>query len=298
MRRKNQSHLADLTLLIIAVIWGTGFIATEYAIRAGLATSFMMSVRFLLAAVCMLPYALKRLKRAGKHTLIRGTAAGAILCAAFYAQTHGQSQTSVSNSAFLTATNVVMVPFIVWGITKKRPKAKTYILAFMTLVGVWVLTMRANEPFAIGAGDAYVLISAVLFAIHIAFLGTYTKNDDAGMIAFMQFVSAGVIATLVMLIWEPGALTAGDLRTGLWPLLFLGCFSTCLCFFLQTWAQQRTTPAKAGLLLSTEGLFGSLLSVLLGLEVFRINLLTGGLIILLCVLLAEIDWPLMLKRKQ
>lgn len=71
-------------------------------------------------------------------------------------------------------------------------------------------------------------------------------------------------------------------------MAYLGLFSTCLCYFLQTLAQKHTTPAKAGVLLSTEGLFGSVFSVALGMEALTVNLVAGGLIILASVTLMEL----------
>lgn len=302
MHTNRQPQWADASLLLVAMIWGTGFVAVEYAFGAGLTTAALMCLRFTIAAVVMLPFCWKQLRVAGRHALVHGMIAGAILCAAFYAQTYGQSHTSVSNSAFLTATNVVMVPFIVWMITKKRPPAKVYILACCTLVGVSVLAVRfGEEGLRVAYGDVFVLISALLFSLHIAYLGTYTRQLNATVIAFVQIATACVIATVVFVGWDLGSLQQVSWGQGLAPVVYLGCFSTCLCFFVQTKAQQHTSAAKASILLCTESLFGSLFSVMLGLDALTVNLIAGGAIILACVLLTEVDFsqisPVKNRRK-
>lgn len=291
MHTNRGTKWADTSLLLVAMIWGTGFVAVEYAFRAGLGTAALMSLRFAIATVVMLPFCWKQVRAAGRRTIVHGIIAGVILCAAFYAQTYGQAHTSISNSAFLTATNVMMVPFIVWIITKKRPPAKVYALACCTMLGVSVLAVRfGEEGVRVAYGDVFVLISALLFSLHIAYLGTYTRQLNARVIAFVQIATACAIATVVFVGWDLGSLQQVSWGQGLLPVAYLGCFSTCLCFFLQTKAQQHTSAAKASILLCTESLFGSLFSVILGMDVLTVNLLAGGAIILACVLLTEVDF--------
>ncbi len=254
-------------------------------------TTLMLPLRFLAAAVILLPFVWRRLLAAPRRTLLFGVGAGAILCAAFYAQTFGQTRTSVSHSAFLTATNVVMVPFIAHRLTGKRPAARLYVLAAGTLIGMGILTLGGEKNGASLGGDALVLLCAALFALHIAYLGLQQRETDALLIAFLQVACAGVLSAAVLLLFDRGALVSVPWRASLVPVLYLACFSTCLCFALQTWAQQRTSPAKASILLAAEGLFGSLFSVALGLEPPTLPLILGGLIIALCVALVEVDVP-------
>ena len=108
------------------------------------------------------------------------------------------------------------------------------------------------------------------------------------LINLIQLATAAVISAAVLLLADRNALAAADLQSGLPAVIYLGLFSTCLCYFLQTLAQKHTTPAQAGVLLSTEGLFGSVFSVLLGMEALTVNLVTGGLIIMASILLMEL----------
>jgi len=216
--------------------------------------------------------------------------AGGVLCAAFFAQIYGQVGTSVSNSAFLTATNVVMVPFIVWLLARKRPPLKMYVLAAGTLVGIGILTLRLDGGLAIGRGDWIVLLGALLFALHISYLGTVALGVDAGLLTLLQLLTTALVSTAVLLCVDLAALRAMRWGMELLPVLYLALFSTCLCFFLQTTAQQRTSAAKAAILLSAEGLFGSVFSVLLGLEPYTWRMGLGGAGIVACVALTEVDF--------
>jgi len=281
---------ADAALLLVAVIWGSGFVATEYALQYALSPALIMAMRFWIAALILLPFQWRKLRCAPRRTLFTGAGAGGVLCAAFFAQTYGQAGTSVSNSAFLTATNVVMVPFIAWLLVRKRPPLRIYVLAAGALAGIGILTLRFEGGLAIGRGDWFVLLGALLFAVHIAYLGTVALGMDAGLLTLLQLLTTALASTAVLLCVDPGPLRGVARGAELLPVLYLALFSTCLCFFLQTAAQQRTSAAKAAILLSAEGLFGSVFSVLLGLEPFTWRLAVGGAVIVLCVALTEADF--------
>lgn len=300
-KKVRAERLAGLSLLLVAVVWGTGFIATEIALQAQLNVTFIMALRFMVAAFILLPFQLKKLKGLPRRTLIVGVSAGALLCPAFFTQTYGQALSSVSHSAFLTTTNVVMVPFIAWLFTKRRPQGKTYLLALLTLLGIGLITWRPQaQDTATLLGDGLILIGAALFAMQIAFVGVFARGEDAQMITFLQLGTAGILSSLAMLILKVPMPQVGErgMGIGLWAVLYLALFSTLICFFIQTKAQQHTAPAKAAIFLSAEGLFGSLFSVMLGYEPFTLNLLLGGIIILSCVVLTDADIPFIKRRKE
>ena len=289
MKSSKKMIVADILCLVVAAIWGSGFIASQMALDANMSASLIMMTRFILAAVVMLIVCLPRLKRIQKREWKRGMLAGVFLYGAFFTQIIGQKYTTVSHCAFFTATNVVIVPFIVWIVSGKRPSLKTFALTAATLLGISVLSIQPGSfEFNFNFGDAMSLVCAVLFAMHIACLGETDADADVMLVNLVQLSTAAVISTVVYLLTDLGAASRVDWHLGLPAILFLGLFSTCLCYFLQTLAQKYTTPAQAGVLLSTEGLFGSLMSVLLGMEKVTANLIVGGLIILTVVVLMEL----------
>ncbi|MFI3257538.1 MAG: EamA family transporter, partial [Spirochaetales bacterium] len=249
--------------------------------------SLIMSIRFALAALIMGLLSFKDFKQLDKKTLFHGSIAGLFLFFAFYVQTLGQKYTSVSNAAFLTATNVVMIPFIVWAISKKRPLVKTFILATTTLLGIAVLTLKIGQNISFNAGDLLILLCALLFALHIAYLGIFSAGLNAKLLTFMQLAVAAIFSLGILFIVDFSSITAEVLQKGIFPSVYLALFSTCLCYFMQTKAQQYIAPGKAGIILCMEGLFGSIFSVVLGLDILTMNLVVGGLIIITSVMLSE-----------
>ena len=284
--KRLKRYLHSSALLLVAVIWGSGFIATEYAIRSQLGAQAILAARFAVAALAVGLMFFGKIKKAAKREAWHGVLAGALLFLGFLCQTLGQSMTSVSSAAFLTAANVVMIPFLSWPLLRKRPGGRVIILTVLALLGIGLIAVRPGETFLLGPGEGLVLLCAFFFAAHITFLGCACRGDDPAVLTFWQFLSAGMIALATML-FTGNAPTWPQWHTGLLPVLYLGLFSTCLCYYLQTSAQRHVPPAQAGVLLSTEGLFGSLFSVWLGLEALRPAMVLGGLLITLCVILME-----------
>ena len=78
---------------------------------------------------------------------------------------------------------------------------------------------------------------------------------------------------------------------GMAAVAYLGIFSTCLCYFLQTTAQQHVDSAKAAIILATESLFGTIFSVVLGYDKLTFNMVLGGIIILTSIIMTEVKLP-------
>lgn len=284
-----NSKVADLALILTAIIWGTGFIGTEVAIETGARTSLIIAMRFLIAGLILGVIYFKDIKQMDKKTFISGIILGVMLFAGFYCQTLGQSQTTVSNSSFLTSTNVVMVPFVVWILTKKLPRVKFFVLAFTTLIGIGILTINVSQGISFNKGDIFVLISAVCFAIHIAYLGTATKGMNTKNLTFLQMAVTGILAFVFMISFDRGAFDVDIVKNVFPATLFLAILCSCVCYYLQTTAQQYTSPSKVAIFLSMEGFFGSLFAVILGYDSLTTNLVIGGIIIISSVILSEVD---------
>lgn len=294
---KNEK-MADIALIVTAIIWGTGFVATEYAIETGASTSLIIAMRFLIAGVVLGILNFKQILKIEKNTLITGFIAGAILFFSFYLQTLGQSMTTVSNSSFLTSTNVVIVPFVVWFFSKTRPKLKYFLLGFTTFLGAAILSVDFSEGISLNVGDSLVFVATVGFAVHIAFLGIYGKDKNSTQMTFLQMAVAGVFALIFMLMFDREAVDLEVAIKAFPSVSYLAIFSSCVCYYLQTTAQQHTAPSKAAIFLCMEGLFGSVFAVMLGMDLLTTRLFVGGLIIISSVILAEVDIEHILRKEK
>lgn len=114
-----ENKLGKGALLLVAIIWGTGFVASSLAL-AFYSPIQTLALRFSIAFGVSLLIFRKSIKKINKTILSRGILIGVFLFCAFLFQTIGIKYTTVSKNAFLTATNIIIVPFISYVVLKSK----------------------------------------------------------------------------------------------------------------------------------------------------------------------------------
>ncbi|GAA0726272.1 DMT family transporter [Clostridium malenominatum] len=282
---KNKSLLADFSLLIIAVIWGSGFVATKNALDS-YSPYFIMASRFFIACVSIGLVFFKNIKKITKKDFMAGSIIGFLLFIAFAAQTIGLQYTTAAKQAFITGTNVVMVPFIYWLVNSKKPDIYNLIAAFMCFIGIGFLTLEGSLH--INLGDGLTLACALFFACHIVAIGYYAEKHDPIVLTFVQFLVAFILSLISIFSFNEIPSTIS--KEGLFPIIYLGVFSTFIAFLIQNVAQKYTTPTRAAIILCLEAVFGSLLSCFLLGEDFTYKMFIGCIVIFLAIVTAETKW--------
>ena len=189
------------------------------------------------------------------------------------------------------------MPFLSWGFFHQRPTRKMLLVALGCLVGALVLTLSPGEGLQLGFGDLLVLCCAVAFSLHISYLGWVAGRIEVKKLTFLQMLTAGCLGGLYTLAFELPQIAEADFAAGWMPILYMGLLSTAFAFFAQTYAQKHTSPARAAVILGCEGLLGSIFSVLLGYEPLTVNLVVGGAIIFLSLLVMEVNPAALLRRR-
>lgn len=277
-------------LLLVTICWGSGFIVVSIGLDCGFSPSLLTTLRMAFACAIMFPIFYKSILKSTKNELKHGSIAGFLLFLGFLLQTMGMQHTIISNSAFLTTTNVIMVPFISWIILKKRPKARIFVSIALGFIGVSILTRAYDAAISFNLGDILCLLSAVCFALQIAYTEFAVKKVNADSFTFIELASTAVFSLVYMLIFDGGAISrVTNLSGGLLACLYLGATCTFFAFWAQSVAQKHMPSSKAALILSLEAVFASIFSVLLGYENLEFTLIVGGSIIMASIILLEVN---------
>lgn len=288
-----KTKYADLFLLIVAIFWGTGFLFTQMALDNGIYPFYILAIRFSVAAVLLSIIFLKKLKNITIYDLKISSVLGGVLFLGFITQTLGLTYTTPSKNAFLTSVNVIIVPFLYWIINRKKPEKHIFIAIFMSTVGIYLLSI--NENFTLAYGDFLTIICAVCFAFHIVLNGFYSKKSDPIILTILQMSSAAVFSGIFAFKFEKAPELTNVL--GILSTFYLGIFSTMIAFLLQTMMQKHTTSTKTAVILSTESLFGTILSVVFLKEHLTSRMILGCLIIFSSVIVAETKLEFLKPKK-
>lgn len=283
MDKKITSLKADLILLFVALLWGTTFVTSKFSLEQ-LPPLTIIAFRFILAVGLMMLLFRKQAKDINLADIKGGAVVGTVLFFAFATQLIALKYTDPGKQAFLAATYVIFVPFLVWYLTRSRPDMKSFAGAFACFVGIALLTLK--EGLAIGFGDSLTLFSSIFFAGHIIATGHFVKKSTPVKIAIVQFGTVAVLSTVSALVFE-GVPTAVSTSTTL-GILYLGVMCTGIAYFLQTFAQNYTKSTHTAIILSLEAVFGSLLSVVFMNEVFTPQMIVGCVIIFASILVIEL----------
>ena len=284
-----KKWLAIGGLILVTVIWGGGFVASDVALESMKPFQIMM-VRFLLASVLMGMISLGQKNREEKSVdrigaIRAGILMGIALFVGFSLQIIGLQYTTPSKNAFLTALNVVIVPFIAFIILKKKIGAKGIIGAILSVVGVALLSLNGN--LTLGLGDALTLICAVGFAFQIFFTSEFVKKYPVSILNMVQMITAFVLSAVSLVFFGE---TDFQVTTQGWlSVLYLGVISTTLCYLLQTACQRYVDETKAAIVLSMESVFGTIFSIIILHEVITLRMVIGCVIILTAVIISNLS---------
>jgi drug/metabolite transporter (DMT)-like permease len=278
----NNTRKFEGLLLVTTMIWGFGFSITQIAVDAGFRPFSIMSGRFLVGSLVLLVIFRHRIKNTNKQTLLWGAITGVLLFAGFAFQTFGILYTTPAKNAMITQMMVIMIPFILWIFYKKRPSSKAFMGAAIALLGGVILTANVNQLNAINLGDVLTFACAVMVALHVVLSAEISKRPkvDPVLYTLIQFVFAAA-ASLLMSSTEQLPIISNIWQW--WPLLFLGIFNTAWGFTIQTYAHKYSNASRTSIIVTSEALFGAVFSVLLGQDLFGLQLLLGGGVLLFAV---------------
>ena len=273
-----SKYKGEIGLGLTALIWGSGFIGVSISLSGGLTPLQIMTIRFFIGAVLLGIIFFKEIKNnITKEAVKAGSMIGVFLFIAFAFQTIGMSYTTASKNAFLTAINVVIVPFIGF-VLYKRPLDKYGIISsIIAILGIGILSLEAD--FSINFGDFLTIICAFGFAFHIFFTGEFVKKHNP----------------IVQILFNEIKIEAQ--MSSIMGVLYLGVFSTTVAFLLQTVCQKDVSETKSAIILSLESVFGTILSVIILHEVLTIRMVIGCLVIFCAIIISETKLSFLKKDK-
>ncbi len=287
-------RLADLMLVAVTLFWGISFTAIKDALNS-VEVSNLLFVRFALAVVVLLPLAAARRRKFRTEVILPGVVCGVFLFAGFLSQAVGLQYTTASRSGFITGLNVVLVPLFTIFLFRRMPGKAALIGVGLAFAGLYFLTsadQTSGAPF--NRGDVWTLACAFFVAGHVLAVGRFAPGQDHFWLTFVQFLTIAAGGAL----WA-GA--SGQIDPALPPralgqIAFLAVMCTALAFWIQTWAQQYTTPTRTALIFTMEPVFAAFFAWLWLKETMGLWGWVGAALILAGILLAEIR-PASRRRK-
>ena len=279
-------------IIVAAVGWGTGGIATRAAFGEGVGVWTMVAVRTAIAAVLVLGVLIaKRSARPSKQVVWYGTVQAVFNLAIPYVLfTYAYDEASAGFVGLLAAliplATAVFANFMLPNEPLTVPKLFALFVAF---TGVAALLLSGDSGLPEG-GRPFLAVALGLTAVSsIGFAGTFAKRHagsyDPVMLTGLQFGLAAVFLVSAMLAIE-GLPT--DVTAKAWGLLvFMSISATFMPFLLYFWLLQYISATDAsliGYLVPFVALVGGI--VLLD-EQLQAGIVVGGILVFTGMVLAD-----------
>lgn len=241
-----------LALLLTTFIWGATFPATKAVLEQIPPFSFLF-LRFLLGALLVGGgFLLWRLRLHREPAVLRASAiATCWLFLGYVLQTVGLRYSTASNSAFITALYVVIVPLIL-----RRFDRRVWLATGIAMVGLWLLVKPSASA---NVGDLLTLGCAIAFAAHIACLERFTREVDAPSLFAWQMMASVVLLLPTMLIEQAPAQAFAPTTLLLVGLGVTGGLATG-AFAVQMWVQRIVPAQQVALIFASEPAYAAWLS--------------------------------------
>lgn len=291
---------ASIMLFATAIIWGLAFVAQAAGMEHLGPLSFTASRCFVAVVFLYLTYKFFMMKSASyreekfdmKRTLVGGSICGLVFTIAINLQQVSLIYTTAAKASFLTALYIVFIP-VIGLFFGRRPSVKIIICIFLAMVGTYLLSI--NGGLKINRGDLIVILSALVFAIHILLLTKYSTNTNAVLVSLVQFAVCGVISLVGALVLEDISMEA--ILKSQATILYVGILSSGVGFTIQLMALKDLEPVVASMICSLESVFGALFGWLILSQEMTEREIFGAIVIFLATIFAQVPIETYLEKR-
>ena len=270
MKSRNMLYLA---MLATAAIWGGSFVVMKDSLEKQDVFSFLAS-RFILASLLMFMYRPTALRGLSKRFVLRGIFAGILLGSGYIFQTFGLTNTTVSNTGFITGLYLVFTPLISLIVLRRHVIRIQWLAVLLAFIGLFLISYNGVS---IGRGETLVLISAILYGAHFVALGEWSDGGNTYALTLIQIATLGVMASLFTI--KDGFQLPPDSSVWL-AVLFTAFFATFLAFLVQTKAQSVMSATAASVLLATETPFAVIFGLYFNSDPLTLKIISGGILVM------------------
>ena len=291
---------ASIMLFATAIIWGLAFVAQAAGMEHLGPLSFTAARCFVAVVFLYLTYKFFMMKSKSyreekfdmKRTLVGGTICGLVFTIAINLQQVSLIYTTAAKASFLTALYIVFIPLIglFFG---RRPSVKIILCIFLAMVGTYLLSIKGGLN--INMGDMIVILSALIFAIHILLMTKYSRDTNAVLLSLVQFAVCGIISLVGALVFED--MTMDGILKSYVTILYVGILSSGVGFTIQLMALKDLDPVVASMICSLESVFGALFGWMILSQEMTEREIFGAIIIFVATLLAQVPIEAYLEKK-
>ncbi|CAI0690518.1 DMT family transporter [Serratia ficaria] len=283
-----QIRLQEAVLIFITMIWGGTFLAVQHAMQVS-GPFFFVGLRFATATLVLTLFSLRALRGLTWYELKAGMLIGVSIMFGYGLQTVGLQTISSSQSAFITALYVPIVPLLQWLVLGRFPGIMSWIGILLAFTGLMLLAAPSSADMTLSIGEILTLVGTLGMAAEIVLIGAYAGKVNIRRVTIVQLATASLASFLMMA--PTGESTPPYSDYLLYSAIGLGLASAMIQLTMN-WAQRSMSPTRATVIYAGEPVWAGVVGRIAGERLPGVALL-GGAMIVIGVLVSE----LRLRRK-
>ncbi|HID9469010.1 TPA: DMT family transporter [Serratia liquefaciens] len=272
----------EAVLIFITMIWGGTFLGVHLAMQVS-GPFFFVGLRFAAATLVLTLFSLRSLRGLTWYELKAGVFIGIAIMFGYGLQTVGLQTISSSQSAFITAMYVPMVPLLQWLVLGRFPGVMAWVGVLLAFSGLMLLAAPSSADMALSIGEILTLIGTLGMAAEIILIGAYAGKVNVKRVTVVQLATASLAAFLMMV--PTGESVPPYSNYLLYSAVGLGLASAIIQVTMN-WAQRSVSPTRATVIYAGEPVWAGLVGRIAGERLPGVALL-GCALIVLGVLVSE-----------
>jgi len=275
----------EIALVLVTMLWGSTFLIIHIAMQHS-GPLFFVGVRFTLAGVVSMLLFRRHMARLTRREAGAGVAIGCALFLGYYLQTLGLRTITSSQSAFITALYVPIVPLLQWAVLKRPPGLMSWVGVALAFTGLVLLAGPEAGALHFSAGELATLAGAAAIAAEIILIGHFASSVDSRRVTAVQLLTAGLVSFALM----PALGEAVPEFSWLWAGGAIGLgLASAVIQLTMNWAQKSVSPTRATVIYAGEPVWGGIVGRLAG-ERLPGLALVGAALIVAGVLASEVKF--------
>lgn len=286
---------ANLMMVIITTFWGLSYVFMKMGLES-MGAFTIITLRFLIAFFITGTIFYKKFRHLSWSVIRSSIILGSFLFLVFLFVTTGVNYTTATNAGFMVSLTVPFVPVINAIIVRQFPERSVQIGLFVTLLGIFLLTMANANSFSLNYGDILCIFAALSYAIHIIVTERLARKHDPITLGVLQLGVTGGIAFLLAMIFETPSLP--NSRQAWIAILGLGILCSAIGFVGQAVAQKYTTATLTSLIFALDPVTAAIFAVIFLQEIFTTKHLLGSALVILGIMLAQLNKQSLIQTKK
>ena len=299
MSSKNKSILlAYLGIIAVVLFWGIIPTVKKALIGGHFSAAIYSAITTGAGALVLLLISRTKLKKINLSYFKIAVPTGLIVGVAVLLQAIAYKyDASPTKQAFLENLSSVVVPVLLFILTRKKPSWLTVLACVLCLASSFVLGDIFTVGLSFGVADILNALAGVCYGINIAITGIYARKYDAPLYVMIQLFVQAIVSLVVAVVFNFSIIGGEPMdklvfTPDIWLILSvvgIGVLTNAVCWTVRTVSMKYVSPNVVAVIMPFSAVVTGVVAVVLRMDDISYSLVIGGILGLAASLISSVS---------